>query len=235
MVRPTVLVIGLGAALAGGCGDNSRVQTISGRVSGQGFPAAITDVQVVQRGAVVSRWALDRDGRFALWMAPGRHYQLELVAGADARAAVVFPRHPTLARPSISIARTFDVTRPGRDIAIGTLHRVGDPGAARFVFKCAGGETAGATCVDDDGAHQHADNQEGDHQDGDNQQGDDQQGPCGADSGDGSDAQQGDAHDGSLDAEVAVGDVNVASEVGCNNNGEDTSGDRVGLDGAIAQ
>lgn len=217
MKRNTALLATvIGSALAG-CGDNLTVQTVSGRVSPSGFPAPITGVQVVKAGVVVTRRVLDHQGAFSLWVPPGRHYQLQLVAAGGAQAALVFPRHGTLAA---TIARTFTVTHPGMDIDVGTLQYVGDPTKVTFAFKTAGACTGDGECVDDDGTNQHADNQDG--QQGEDQQGDNQDNQCGADEADDNSDQA--AGDGNLDMDAAVGDNNIADDIGCND-GANAGGD----------
>ncbi len=193
------------ATLAFACGTEAGPQVVSGRAALSSFPAGVTQVNATRAGVVVASAPVGADGSFSLAIpADGGRYRIELASANGGATTLVFPRRDG------SIDTSFRVHRAGAARDLGQVVRIGDARKMTYSFAADCVDETGTVCVDEtDGAN----NQDGvDEADGDNNQ-------CGVDEPDGDNNNQ----DG-VD-EAAVGDNNLAADVGCEG-GED--GDQPG-------
>ncbi|PKN47771.1 MAG: hypothetical protein CVU59_01660 [Deltaproteobacteria bacterium HGW-Deltaproteobacteria-17] len=241
------LLFAFGLMACSGAMYERPVQTIEGQIDVYSFVDAPTTVEVLRAGKVVSSTPIATDGRFTLYVSPGKGYSIQFKSPGST-VGLVFPRSTG------AIDTRFDLLGRTAPFHLGKVVFIGDPTANSYLFKSSGAgvlkingdnenegdyecedgidPATGAVCVDDEddeGAMcENDDENEGENvnnQDGDDINCEDGIDPAtGLECDGGPDANgqddDGDNEDGELPAQAAAAEHNLPASVGCQDEDE---------------
>ncbi|MBU1070367.1 hypothetical protein KJ975_12435 [Myxococcota bacterium] len=135
----TLLLVAFGLMACSDAMYERPVQTIEGQVEVYSFMEAPTTVEVLRAGKIVSSTPIAADGRFTLYVSPGKGYSIQFTSSQSV-VGLVFPRSVG------TIDIRFDLLGRTAPFNLGRIVFIGDPTTNSFLFKSSG---AGVLKIDD--------------------------------------------------------------------------------------